>query len=351
MLISKQSLGQTIFKKSVENFIKSAKGDRELNELSLPQRLVFVVTNRCNFYCKHCLRDLNNANDLPFEIALKILREAKDFNFKTIGITGGEPLLYPHFKELINAATQLNYSFTVITNGYIFSEFADFFIEKKINLKSLGFSLESVHEESNDFMRKDGSFKKLEADFSFCQRHKIPFHILTVITPRNYTELFDIALFAKKKGAQSLQIATTLPCPRSEENNLSLSPELRQELFLSLRILPQMVKFPVVFSGAIRANSNIQLCDSLNMKDVTIDTDCNLIQCCDFANYQSASLKSLPAIASLRNSSFGDALKKLSEAIHRFNCTRIDDFESKNKVNDIDFNSCFYCFSKLKRAP
>jgi len=347
----KPSLGQSIFKKSLEKFLKTAKEDRGFNEISFPQRLVFIVTNRCNFTCKHCLRDSNNTNDLPFEIAQKVLQEAKKFNFKTIGISGGEPLLYPHFRELVNAATKLNYTFTVITNGFVFSDFADFFVEKKDNLKSLGFSLESSHEEDNDFMRKDGSFKKLNDDFSFCKRHKIPFNILTVITPRNYGELFDIALFAKKKGAQLLQVATTLPCPRSEENSLTLSAELRQELFLSLKALSQMIKFPVFFSGAIRVNSNIQPCDSLSMKDITIDTNGNLIQCCDFANYQSVSSNTMPAIASLKDSSFAEGLKKISEAIHRFNCMRIDDYESKDKISDIDFNSCFYCFNKLKRIP
>jgi MoaA/NifB/PqqE/SkfB family radical SAM enzyme len=347
----KQSLGQSIFKKTLENFLKTAKENKNLNEISLPQRLVFIVTSRCNFTCKHCLRDLKNTEDLPLEIAQKVLEEAKKFNFKNIALTGGEPLLYPHLKELIHAATKLNYGFSVITNGFIFSDFADFFIEKKDNLRSIGFSLESSHEESNDFMRKDGSFKKLNDDFSFCHRHKIPFHILTVITPQNYTELFDIALFAKKKGAQLLQVATTLPCPRSKENNLTLTPELRQELFLSLKVLPQMIKFPVIFSGAIRVNSNIQLCDNLGMREVTINTKGDLIQCCDFANYQSASLATIPPIASLKSISFSEALKKLSESIHRFNCMRIDDYGSRDKINDIDFNSCFYCFDKLKRVP
>ena len=305
----------------------------------LPSCLVFIVTSRCNFFCKHCFRDLNNISDLPFDIAQKVLLAAKKYNFKSVGLTGGEPLLYPRFRELIDFIVEQGYSFSVVTNGYILKEFIELFEKYRNKINFIAFSLESADPKKNDDIRHSTSYDKLLEDFSLCRRHKIPFRIVTCASTLNQDELFDIALFAKKKGAQSLAVTTILPCPRSKDNRLVLDSVQRQKLFLNLRVLSKMIKFPILICADIRGYSNMQICNNLSMSNVTVDMEGNILLCCELANYDVESIRKKAVIASLKEINFDDALKKVSEYIHRFNCMRIEDYKTKKDKDDIDFNS------------
>ena len=309
--------------------------------------LIFSLTTRCNFSCKHCLRDLKNTKDLPLEIAEKVFREAKKYHFTHVCLTGGEPLVYPHFKEIVEMLSRHDYSFSTVTNGYIFSQFADLFKKHRRKISFIGFSIESTNQEIHDSIRRQGSFEKLLENFSICRKSKIPFRIVTAASLKNYKDLFNIALFAKKKGASALVVTTVLPCPRSVDNNLVLDAAKRNELFLTLREMPKIIKLPIMIGADIRAYSNITLCTSLDMKDVAFDADGNIVQCCEVANFDTGTIYQKGIIASLKDVSFDDALKKLSEHIHQFKCRRIEDYKTQPDPDEIDFSSCFYCLRQL----
>ena len=309
--------------------------------------LIFSVTTKCNFSCKHCLRDLKNTKDLPLEIAKKVIQGAKKYHFNHAVLTGGEPLLYPHFKEIIELLIQNNYRFGLTTNGYNFNLFADFFKKTRPNISFIGFSVESINKEEHDAIRHPGSFQKLLESFSLCREFKIPFRILTAASLRNYRDLFNIALFAKKKGASAFVVTTVLPCPRSVDNNLVLDAAKRNELFLTLREMPKIIKFPIIIAADIRTQSNISLCNAVNLKEITVDADGSFVQCCEVANFDDENIAHRAVITSLKDKTFDDALKLLSKHIHEFNCRRIDNYKTQPDVDDIDFSSCFYCLGQL----
>ena len=309
--------------------------------------LIFILTTKCNFSCKHCLRDLKNTKDLPLEIAEKVIQGAKKYHFNHAVLTGGEPLLYPHFKEIVEILIQNDYRFGLTTNGYNFNLFADFFKKTRPKISFIGFSVESTNEEEHDALRHPGSFQKLLESFSLCRELKVPFRILTAASLRNYKDLFNIALFAKKKGASALTVTTVLPCPRSVDNNLILDAAKRNELFLTLRKMPKIIKFPIIIAADIRTQSNISLCHAVDLKEITVDADGSLVQCCEVANFDSEDIARRAVITSLKDKTFDDALKLLSKHIHEFNCRRIDNYKTQPDVDDIDFSSCFYCLGQL----
>ncbi len=346
------SFTKTFLKYYKDQLLKNIAGPGNLKALSARGSLVLIITTKCNFACRHCMRDFDSREDMPFEIAQKAILGIKKFNFANVALTGGEPFLYPDLKRLIGLIENNDCTFSIVTNGYNFMEFADFLKQRRDRIYFIAFSLESTDKEKHDSIRRVGSFEKLLEDFRFCREAKIPFRLLTAVSTMNYDEIFDIAIFAKKKGANALTMTTILPCTHSEDNKLVLDAQKREELYVILRELPKIVKLPIHIAADIHSSGNIKLCSSLNMTEVTLDPQGNLVQCCELADYDSAPIHQNAIITSLKDKSFDDAMKIFSEYLHRFNCIRIEDYKTQKNLNGVDFNSCFYCLSALEsRRP
>ncbi len=277
----------------------------------------------------------------------KALAGAKKFGYSNVSLTGGEPTLHSQFKEVIDLAVRYGYSICMPTNGYNFKEWIDIF--KKLPKDSFlpVFSLESVNKERHDTIRREGSYDRLLENFKICRGLKIPFRIISAISTANFDETFEIAIFAKKKGAHSLSVTTVLPCPRSENNKLVLSQQQRKNLLLIVQRIPKIVKIPILIAADICATNNIKMCRSLSMNEITIDMNANLIHCCEMSNYDSGQVLKNGIATSLKNKSFAEAIKAYSEYTHKYTSARIDDYESQNETDNLDFNSCFYCVNKL----
>ena len=86
-----------------------------LDHLRSHPRLTFLfveLTRRCNLACLHCGSrcDGGQTQALDFDLLVKALETvAEDFDPKSVMIclTGGEPLLYPHFWPLVDKIREL----------------------------------------------------------------------------------------------------------------------------------------------------------------------------------------------------------------------------------------------------
>lgn len=336
-----------VYKKQI---LEKAKKDSSYDSYYALKAVVLNITMRCNFDCKHCFRNRTDTKDLPFEIIEKVIREGKKYKFRHISLSGGEPFLYPKFKELIELIAKNDYVFNIVTNGLVFREFVDLIRQYKNRLTIVKFSLESRDKKLHDSLRREGSFDKLIDDFQICRKYKIPFSTLTTVNPLNYNEVIDIGIFAKRQGAKFVIFSTMFPCPNTQKNELVLDTVKRKELFLIVKDLYKVIKLPVVITAAIRAHSNIAPCYPLRMDDISVDVDGNLVQCCDLADYDSERVSKGAIVTSLKDKTFAEGLKKLVEHIYKASCARIEDFEKQSDPEDIDFNSCFYCVHRLEKG-
>ena len=61
------------------------------------------ITGKCNFNCLHCFMAADNApmmDEFTWEECLALLDEVEYAGIQTITLTGGEPMLHPHFMDL-----------------------------------------------------------------------------------------------------------------------------------------------------------------------------------------------------------------------------------------------------------
>ena len=82
-----------------------------------PYTLVIRTTERCNVGCYHCsISATPKGNDLPVDIALNAINEAKQTGLNRVHFTGGEPLLYDNLSDLISLTKELG-MFTDVTSS------------------------------------------------------------------------------------------------------------------------------------------------------------------------------------------------------------------------------------------
>src|SRR5437870_4469157 len=87
-----------------------------------PNYLSFAGTYQCNLSCPHCCVPIEWPDRLDINVALRFLHDAHRYGIRILGLTGGEPFLYPEFLLAVcRRAAQLGFRFDkIMTNGVWF---------------------------------------------------------------------------------------------------------------------------------------------------------------------------------------------------------------------------------------
>ncbi len=105
------------FPGSVWNYTKS-----EIEEARSENRLLncdIEVSRKCNLHCKFCYSDSGKQlnNEMTLAELKELIDDVKNLGAKTVTLTGGEPLMYPGFFELVEHITGLGMKALFFTNA------------------------------------------------------------------------------------------------------------------------------------------------------------------------------------------------------------------------------------------
>ena len=90
---------------------------------SLPVRkplVVWNITRRCNLRCVHCYSDSTSEHfkgELTLKECIDVIDDLSDFRVPAVLLSGGEPMMHPHFFDLVGYATARGLRVAVSTNG------------------------------------------------------------------------------------------------------------------------------------------------------------------------------------------------------------------------------------------
>lgn len=123
--------------------------------------LNIYLTNACNLSCTHCFMKAGKRLDheLQTEDWIRVLNEFADAGGTSITITGGEPLMYPGFKTVLETAKQKNLQTTVLTNGILWTD--ELIDQLSPLMAEVQISIDGVDDASNAKVRTAGVFNKL----------------------------------------------------------------------------------------------------------------------------------------------------------------------------------------------
>lgn len=191
-----------------------------------PFHIQWHITNLCNLRCEHCYQDdFSRENDLDWAglkgIVDNILNTLKGWNQTAcIHLTGGEPLLKPDLFPLLEYLNQspLIDELGIITNGLLF----DRGLVKRLSgfpkLKKIKISLDGADEETNDSIRRKGTFEAIVKNIPLI-KHGNRFEIIFMFTvmKRNFRELPSFLKLSRKVGVHGFIIERFIPWGRGRE--------------------------------------------------------------------------------------------------------------------------------------
>ena len=188
---------------------------------------VIEVTDYCNFNCKWCFANSGsnpNPKHMGLEKAEKLIETLALAGVRQVTISGGEPTVYPHLKEVIQKASSYGLVIHMNTNGYLLTE------ELATELRELGLSqvqinIDSLCSENHDFIRgKKDSHKKAIQALKNARKAGLTCVSQTVLTSKNEHEIVDIFKFARSLGLQRCRVWDMTPSEGCARENLKLLP-------------------------------------------------------------------------------------------------------------------------------
>ncbi|MDI6839398.1 MAG: radical SAM protein [bacterium] len=163
-----------------------------------------VYDYRCNFRCKHCSETKVEKRDRFFTIndVKELSRQADEMGLAHFVITGGEPLVFPDFDDVVKAIQPEKFYITSDTNGWFLDA------EKAKHLKSIGvdkiqLSLDSLSATEHDaFRRKKGSHERAIRAIDAALKAGLNIIVQTVVTKQRVRskEFIEFVEFLNKKG-------------------------------------------------------------------------------------------------------------------------------------------------------
>ena len=202
------------------------KGEQE----NLPVNGSLELTPMCNLRCKMCYVRLS-AEELekrgalcPVSEWLRIAGELKEAGTLFLMLSGGEPLLYPGFRELYAALKNMGFILTVNTNGTLLDEeWADFFLAHKprrMNITLYGASGEEYEALCGDAFGCDRAVNAIR----LLSERRIPVKVNFSAMPENYDRFSSVLSFCQDKNIPVNADSYMMPPPGGADGLMRISP-------------------------------------------------------------------------------------------------------------------------------
>lgn len=192
-----------------------------------PTKLDFIwleLTSACNSKCLHCYAECGPSplpiDQVPHDRWLSLITEAKTAGATAIQLIGGEPLLYPQWRELIIKAHQLDYEYIeIFTNGTLVDdECIEFFKKYNVNIAT---TIYADNAQTHDkITRQPNSFNKTMTAIKKIMAANIPLRIASIIMKANEHEVENILNLYKSFGMNDAHPDVVRPTGRGDDHNL-----------------------------------------------------------------------------------------------------------------------------------
>ena len=214
---------------------KQVRENREKFECNIPWIILMDPTSACNLNCKGCwAAEYGHKLNLSLDDMRNIVSQGKALGTHIYMYTGGEPLIRK--KDIITVCEENpDCVFLAYTNATLIDQkFCDDL--KRVGNLSLALSIEGS-EESNDWRRGDGAYKKTLAAMDLLRQNKIIFGVSVCYTRSNVDyvtgdEFLDMLV---AKGVKFGFYFNYMPIGHDADKNLIPSPAQRKYMYHWLR--------------------------------------------------------------------------------------------------------------------
>ena len=188
--------------------------------------VVWNITRTCNLRCIHCYSDsesMRYPGELTWEQMESVISDLSEYKIPSLLLSGGEPLIHPHFFDLVSLATSKGLKLTISTNGTLITP------EKAALLKAaevayVGISLDGIGEIHDHFRGKQGAFDAAVRGFRACHEVNQKTGLRLTLTRHNVENIERILDFIEDQQIQRVCFYHLVPAGRGSELQV-LRPE------------------------------------------------------------------------------------------------------------------------------
>ena len=181
----------------------------------------WMITGKCNYNCLHCFNAADNnrlQSEFTLEEAEKLICEAEKCGINAFTITGGEPMLHPHFMDILRSIYDHGmYVEELNTNGHFLTqEILDEM--KKIGCRPLmKISFDGIGH--HDWLRnRKGAEEDALRAIRLCIENKFRVKAQTNVHRLNVDTMLPTAKLLSDMGVGTMRIIRTTEAPRWLQN-------------------------------------------------------------------------------------------------------------------------------------
>ena len=207
----------------------------------IPINGTFELSPVCNFTCKMCYIRKTAAQLkkdgkelIDWKKWLELAKECRDAGMLFLLLTGGEPFIYPGFKELYQELHKMGFLISLNTNGTLIDDETIEWLKEaaphRVNITLYGASLDTYE----NICGNGAAYKKVTETILKLKEAGITVVINASMIPENEKDLEGIIQFGKKHDIFT-RIATYMFPPvrrESEANDSRSTPEQSADMFV-----------------------------------------------------------------------------------------------------------------------
>jgi radical SAM protein with 4Fe4S-binding SPASM domain len=201
--------------------------------MSRPIYIDWVITNKCNLHCKHCVG--MEEGELTHDEAMKVTGDIIKLSPQWVILEGGEPLMRPDMYEIGRMLRKAGIDTYPITNG---NAFTDESLEELVTFSpKILFSIDGATAEIYEYTKTGAKFDLVKEWMNKCAERGI-FHGITVVLSKlNIDQIEDLIRLTEGLGGKRIIFLPLKPFGEDKTSveyykKNALSPEEQEEAIL-----------------------------------------------------------------------------------------------------------------------
>lgn len=239
------------------------------------------LTSKCNERCVHCYIPhkfkLYNITD---ELYYSTLEQLSKMNVLSVTLSGGEPMLHPHFKEFLKAAKKYDFYVNILSNLTLLDD-ETIQIMKDGNVSSVQVSLYSMIPEHHDAITKlPGSFEKTKASILKLVENDLPLHVSCPTMKGNKDDYGDVLKWCHEHKIRAQTDYIMMAQYNHETENLANRLSVEE----AGKVIESVMADDIDYQKAILAPDFVQRCNENQFNPERRLCGVGISSCCMVAN-------------------------------------------------------------------
>ena len=186
---------------------------KRTEDLRAPLYVAWQITNECNLACLHCIEESGPGKAFPDELSereiLAILDTMVELEVPYVSFSGGEPMVHPHFFEMVRHFCAGGGQLKIETNGHYLSP-GNCERLARLGVKAVQVSLDGATRASFNRMRVRGEFRTAVDGTRNLHAAGVPIEVNFSPTSFNIDEIGAAVDLAYELGAYSFYTGRTM---------------------------------------------------------------------------------------------------------------------------------------------